>query len=334
LRCSWSDFEFDASRRLFQRHHITLGAEYRHDFLQQQINYDLSPYVPYLDEEHPEEALGVYAQDEFRLRANFSLVGGVRLDWHDPLGTNVSPRLGLVYSPAESTHFKLMYGHAFREPNAYESYYVSSISNAASTILKAEQVHSLELELEQTFAKKYDFISSLYANRFHDLIDQQSNPAIGRLPNTNSSEVLHNNGLEVELDANWPRGIKGQLSYSLQSSRFVPGSQMATNSPQQLAKARLLLPIVQNRLSAAFDGWYTDRLLSVSGVELGSYFVANATLLARNLHKNFDVSVSVYNLFNKYYADPGGFEHGEVSIPQDGRTAQLQLTYRFASRTR
>jgi iron complex outermembrane receptor protein len=109
---------------------------------------------------------------------------------------------------------------------------------------------------------------------------------------------------------------------------------MATNSPSQVAKARLLLPIVQKRLSAAFDGWYTDRLLSVSGIELGSYFVANATLLALNLQKNLDVSASVYNLLNKRYAEPAGFEHRQASIPQDGRTAQLELTYRFASRTR
>jgi outer membrane receptor for ferrienterochelin and colicins len=331
---TWSDFEFDASRRLFQRHRVTVGAEYLEDFRQQQINYDLSPYVQYLDEEHPEEAVGVYAQDEFRVRPSLSLVGGLRMDWKDFLDPNLSPRVGLVYSPDESTHFKLMYSQAFRQPNAYESYYVSSVSNTASTDLEAELVHTLEFELERNFAKRYGFITSLYANRFHRLIDQQSNPGTGRLPNTNSSEVLHNNGLELEFDANWPGGIKGQLSYSLQSSRYFPGDRMATNSPAQLVKARLLLPIVQNRLSAAFDGWYTDRLLSISGVELGSYFVANATLLARDLRKNFEVSASVYNLFNKYYADPGGFEHREVSIPQDGRTAQLQLTYRFASKTR
>ena len=109
---------------------------------------------------------------------------------------------------------------------------------------------------------------------------------------------------------------------------------MARNSPQQLAKARLLLPILQKRLSAGLDGWYTDRLLSYSGVELGGFFVANATLLASDLHKNFDLSISVYNLFDKHYVDPAGFEHREISIPQDGRTAQLQLTYRFASKTR
>ena len=329
----WSDFEFDASRRLLQRHRITLGAEYRQDFLQEQINYDLSPYVPYLDEAHPAEAFGIYAQDDLRLRRNLSLVGGLRVDWRDALGTNASPRLGLVYSPAESTHFKLMYGQAFRVPNSYESYYVSSISNTASATLKAENVHTLEAEFERHLGQSYDFITSLYANRFHDLINQQSNPAIGRLPTINSSKVLHSNGLELEFNANWSRGLKGQVSYSVQSSRYFPGDQMSTNSPAQLAKARLLVPIMQKRLSAAFDGWYTDRLLSISGIELGSYFVANATLLALNLQKNLDLSVSVYNLLNKRYAEPAGFEHRQASIPQDGRTAQLELTYRFASRT-
>jgi outer membrane receptor protein involved in Fe transport len=328
----WSDFEFDVSRSLYRRHRITFGAEYRQDFVQQQINYDLSPYVSYLDEKHPAEALGVYAQDDFRLRTNLHLVGGTRLDWQYTLGKNVSPRLGLLYSPTESTHLKLMYGHAFRAPNSYESYYVSSTSNAASTTLEAEEVHTLELELEHNFSKHYNFIASVYANRFHDLIDQRSNPAIGRLPNTNSSEVLRSNGLELEFEVNWPRAIKGQFSYSLQGSRYFPGDRMATNSPGQLTKARVLVPIVQKRLSAAFDGRYTDRLLSVSGAELGSYFVANATLLALNPHRNFDVSLSVYNLLNKHYADPAGFEHLQASIAQNGRTAQLQLTYRFLSK--
>ena len=330
----WLDFQFDASHLFFRRHRITVGLEYRDDLRQQQINYDLSPYFEYLDEGNPEEGAGVYVQDELRLRGNLSMVGGARFDWKDLLDSNVSPRLGLVYSPAESTRFKVMYAQAFRLPNAYESYYVSSISNGANPDLDPEQVHTLELEFEHNFAKTYDFTISMYANRFHNLIDVQSNPAIGNVPNANSSEVLHSNGLELEAGVNWPRGIKGQLSYSLQSSRYFPVDQMATDSPAQLGKARLLVPIVQNRLSAAFDGWYTDRLRSVSGVELGSYFVANATLLALDLHKNFDVSLSVYNLLNEHYADPAGFEHRQVSIPQDGRTAQLQLTYRFASRTR
>ena len=329
---TWSDFEFDASRRLLQRHLITVGAEYRPDFSQRQINYDLSPYALYLNEEHPDQGVGVYGQDEFRLRSNLSLVGGLRLDWQRPVGKNLSPRVGLVYSPAESTHVKLMYGDAFRVPNAYETYYASSNSDTVNAALKSEEAQTLEFEIQQNLGKGYTLIGSLFANRFHNLIDQFTNPGVGNTPSANSPDVLHNNGIELELDANWLRGITGQVSYALQSSRDFPGSQIVPNSPAQLAKVRLLLPIVPKRLSLGFEGRYTDRTLTFSGAELGSYVVANATVLAQNLLKNLDVSVSVYNLSNKFYADPAGIELTEESVAQDGRTAQLQLTYRFAAR--
>jgi outer membrane receptor for ferrienterochelin and colicins len=323
---TWADLEFDASRR-FERHHLTVGTEYIQDFREQQSNYDLSPYFLYLNETHPGRAVGVYAQDEYRIWSGLSLVGGVRFDWHEDLAKNESPRLGLVYSPEAATHVKLMYGTAFRLPNAYEAYYVSSISNTATATLKPEQVDTLEFEVEHNFANRYDLIASVYGNRFHNLIDVESNPAIGQVPNANSPDVLHSNGVELEIDANWPHAIQGQLSYSLQGSRYFRVGLPAANSPAQLAKARLLLPIVQKRLSLGLNGWFTDRMLTFTGAELGGYFLANATLLAQNLRKNLDLSLSVYNLLNKYYADPPGFEHREASIPQDGRTAQVEFTY-------
>jgi outer membrane receptor protein involved in Fe transport len=329
---TWSDFEFDASRPLSRRHRITLGVEYRPDFRQRQINYDLSPHNLYLNEEHPQQGVGVYGQDEFRLLSNLSLVGGLRLDWQNPVGKNLSPRIGLVYSPAESTHMKLMYGDAFRVPNAYESYYASSNSDTINTALRTEEAQTLEFEIQQHVGKRYTLISSLFVNRFHNLIDQFSSPAVGNTPSTNSPDVLHNNGVELELDANWARRIKGQASYSLQRSQNFPGAQIVPNSPTQLAKARLLLPIVPKKLSLGLEGRYTDRMMTFSGVELGGYAIANATVLAQNLVKSLDVSVSVYNLSNKFYADPAGFGLAEASVAQDGRTAQLQLTYRFGGR--
>jgi len=328
----WSDFEFDASRPLLRRHRITLGVEYRPDFRQRQTNYDFSPYKLYLDEEHPQQGVGVYGQEEYHLLPNLSLVGGLRLDWQSPVGKNLSPRVGLVYSPAESTHMKLMAGDAFRVPNAYESYYASSNSDTINTALRPEEAQTLEFEIQQNLGKRYTLIGSLFGNRFHNLIDQFSTPAVGNTPSINSPDVLHNKGVEVELDASWNRGIKGQASYSLQSSRDFPGDQKVPNSPVQLAKARLLLPIVPKRLLLGLEGRYTDRMVTFSGGELGSYVVANATALAQNLIKNLDVSLSVYNLSNKFYADPAGIELTEGSIAQDGRTAQLQLTYRFAGR--
>jgi iron complex outermembrane receptor protein len=41
------------------------------------------------------------------------------------------------------------------------------------------------------------------------------------------------------------------------------------------------------------------------------------------------VSASVYNLFDKSYADPGGGEHVQDRIPQDGRSFRVKVTASF-----
>lgn len=59
------------------------------------------------------------------------------------------------------------------------------------------------------------------------------------------------------------------------------------------------------------------------------YTVANFTLSGRKLLPWLEVSASVYNLFDKAYADPGGQEHVQDTIPQDGRTFRLKATASF-----
>lgn len=57
--------------------------------------------------------------------------------------------------------------------------------------------------------------------------------------------------------------------------------------------------------------------------------LANWTLFSRELVKNLEASASIHNLFDKKYGFPGGPEHLQDTIPQDGRTFRLKLTYRF-----
>jgi len=52
-------------------------------------------------------------------------------------------------------------------------------------------------------------------------------------------------------------------------------------------------------------------------------------VFGQRLLKNLDLSASVYNLFDKKYGDPGGAEHLQDIIDQDGRTFRVKLTYRF-----
>jgi iron complex outermembrane receptor protein len=60
-----------------------------------------------------------------------------------------------------------------------------------------------------------------------------------------------------------------------------------------------------------------------------NFFVANLTLLSRELWKNLELSGTLYNLFDEDYGAPASDEHLQDVISQDGRTFRVKLTYRF-----
>jgi iron complex outermembrane receptor protein len=45
--------------------------------------------------------------------------------------------------------------------------------------------------------------------------------------------------------------------------------------------------------------------------------------------KGLELSASIYNLFDTKYGYPGGDEHVQDVLYQDGRTFRLKLTYTF-----
>ena len=326
---TWSDFEFDASHTFFQRHRVALGVEYRQDFKQQQSNYDQQPYVVYLNDDVSSKNAAYYFQDEFSLRRNLTLVGAVRSDWYEQFGTTYSPRFAVVYALTEGTRFKLAYNRAFRAPNRYEEYYVSSDNNVANPSLVPERITSYELEFNQNRGKRMQFTASGFVNRMDDLITPDLNPATGHVEYTNS-DALRTKGLEFELTGKTHAGLQGKASYSLQNSRDPDGN-IVSNSPHNLGKVNLMVPLRRD-LFASVEGQYTSRQGTNSGPVLGGFGVVNATLLARHIGRQFDISANIDNLLNKRYADAVGLEFKEVSIPQDGRNFRVGLTYRLSSR--
>ena len=81
------------------------------------------------------------------------------------------------------------------------------------------------------------------------------------------------------------------------------------NSPRQLAKVNLSIPLVQKKLFASVDAQYTSRTRTVAQTELGGFFVVNLTVFSRKITEKIDFSGGLYNLLDKRYADSGGLEH-------------------------
>jgi outer membrane receptor for ferrienterochelin and colicins len=324
---SWADFQGDASRTFLKRHKVTFGTEVRQDFQQQQINYDIQPYQLYFDSHRSSRVWALYFQDEYSIRKNLTFVAGLRNDRYNSSGNTISPRLGLLFAPRPSTDIKAIYSWAFRAPNDYEAFYAGNNTNIPNPSLRPERIRTWELDLDHRFGGRYQFSAVGFLNHINDLIVENIVGPADLTVDTNSGPV-ETKGIEWEFGAQWAGGVEGTLSQSLQSSRNLVTGNVLTNSPKQLGKMNISIPIVGQKLFASVNGQYVSERRTIAQTDLGGYLLMNLALFSRNLTDKFDISADLYNVFDKRYAESGGVEHVQTSIPQDGRSFRLKLTYR------
>jgi iron complex outermembrane receptor protein len=330
----WWGGELQASRQIMDWLHFTVGSEYRDNFLQDQDNSDLYPGGASFSEQHDNAFWSLYSQAEVRLHPKLILNAGVRHDHYSTFGGNTSPRVALICTPVDKTVFKASYGEAFRSPSAYELYYRDTTGIAQpNPLLKPEQIRTAELTWEQYYGEHLRSSISGYYSWIRDLITYQNGVPWGNIDRIESA------GADVELEGHWKNGIKTRVSYSFVEAQDKTADRHLDNSPQHLAKLNLTLPLYRKLLSAGLEVQWVGRRdypekkdrngTTVASGTVGSYVVSNLTLLSSELLKGLDLSASVYNLFDRQFADPGTSDHDQVLIPQDGRTFRVMMTYRF-----
>jgi len=326
-RGDWWGFDASVSRSLLEKHRVTLGTEEIFNSKQIQGNYDLQPYTFYLYDQRSSTVGAVYLQDEFSIRKDLLLSAGLRYDHYSTFGGTLNPRVALIYSPVESTAVKLLYGQAFRAPDDFELYY-DAVGFQANPALRPETIKTTELVFERYFGKYTSLSASGFYNEIGSLISQTTNPGSGLIHFSNTEDV-HGRGLNFQLSEKRPSGWEGRLSYTVQESRSQLDNDTLSNSPRHLAKINVIAPLLSQKLFASFEGQEVSRRETVKEAFVGGFFIANATLFSKDVFGRLQASASVYNLFDKRYADPAGNEFRQYSIPQDGRNFRVKLTYRF-----
>ena len=326
FRGEWWGGEFQISKRLLNRHQLILGGEFQNNFRQDLKNHDLAVY---LDTRNDSDNWGIYLQDEFQLRDNLTFSFGVRHDHYDTFGGTTNPRLALIYSPLAETTFKLLYGEAFRAPNAFEQHYHDGLATQKpNPDLEPERIRTYELVLEQYLGEHLRAVASGFYYEIDDLINLTLNPADGLLVFDNLDEV-EASGAEFELEGKWRRGLEGRVSYTYQEAKDRSTDKLLSNSPKHLAKLNLIVPLIGEKLLLGLEEQYTSSRKTVFRDETGGYAVTNLTLYGRKLYKGLDVSASVYNLFDKQFSNPASAAHLQETIEQDGRVFRFKLTYVF-----
>jgi outer membrane receptor protein involved in Fe transport len=323
----WLGTELLLTRSFFEKHKLSGGAEYRSNVKQYQKEWDV--YEVYLDDDRDGYTWALFLQDEFRLSDSLLLNLGVRHDDFDSVGSTTNPRAALIYSPIAATNLKLLYGAAFRAPNAYELYYHDgSFTQKQAGNLESETIDTFEFIVEQELTANIRATASIYYNEIDEVIALVTDPDDDLLVFENLGDAESTGG-ELQLDGRWENGWAGSMSYSYQYAKNKTTDERLVNSPLNMVKVNLLVPLLEERLMGAVEAQYESGRKTLNDEKTDDIFLTNLTLVSKGLLKGLTLSASVYNLFDQSYAYPVSPEHYQDTIEQNGRTFRIKLDYAF-----
>jgi len=344
-RGSWFGLELRHAMRLTSQHHLVAGLEYQDNYRQFQTVYDDDPYALYLDREVDTRKLGLYLQDDWTLNAQWSATLGLRYDSVSPSYKGrvdeLSPRLALIYHPGTDSTLKLLYGHAFRAPNVYESQYLYPFDPGRqldNPDLSAEIIDTVEMVWERYFGPNTRLTVAGYAYQLKNLIALISldvaNPAPP--PDTVEAFQLQNQaaidaqGLELELEHQFANRTRLRASYSFQHPRPDDQFQLS-NVPRHLGKLNMGAPLGRDNLRLGLEMQATSRRLADSGDYAPGYVIANLNLHFITPLPGTELSFSVRNLLEAHYYDPaaGDGVPGRRRVPQRERELAARLQVHF-----
>lgn len=324
----WSGLNLHATLTRIPGHKILAGIDLEHDARRDLFNYNTRPYALLLDERRSADKRGVFVEDELRLGERVLVNASLRHDRHSTGARSTSPRLALLYRVAPGSTAKLIYGTAFRVPNAYEMYYhvEDEGGQLPNPDLAPERIRTLEAVFEHAFGAGGHARLSLFTYRMRDLISQQQDQASGLLIFRNM-ERAEAHGLEASAEQVSASTARLRASYTWQ--RAVDGAgQPLRASPRHLLKLNGVLPLLHNQARLGGEFQCQSARLAERG-RAGGYCVANLTLSSTRLLPGADLSLSAYNLFDRRYADPAGPAFVQDTLQRQGRTYHAKLAFGF-----
>ncbi|HEX8515341.1 MAG TPA: TonB-dependent receptor [Bacteroidia bacterium] len=193
-----------------------------------------------------ESVPGIFAEYTYTHAENFSLVAGVREDYHNIHGLQFTPRLHLRYNPVKNTTLRLSGGRGFRSPNMFvenQSVFASSRVIIFKEAPRAEIAWNYGISVNQQFKLftndafiNVDFFRTDFQNQLIVDVDQHVNKIV--FYNLNGRSYSHSlqvdMGFEpleefaVKLAYKW-YDVKTTYNYELLDKPYVPRHRIMLN---------------------------------------------------------------------------------------------------------
>ncbi len=316
-------------------HKLMVGTEIQRNLNQDQYSFDLSQPANNISIPGSGYRAGIYVQDEWRITEALSAISGLRFDrdqintWRgDQITTGkASPRIGLIWTASPATTLKALYGRAHRAPNAFERDYQDNTTQVANPALSGETIDTYELVADQRVGTDALVRASVYRWTMYNLVTLGTDPVSG-LSQYQSGGITQAHGIELSSDKTWQLDTRLRGSVTYQRVTDAQGLRLP-NSPSLLGKLNLSMPLRVAGLRAGYELRFDSPRRTLDGSELGGYVLSNITLGTQSLARGLEISMSIYNLFDKRFAQPGSSTNWQNAIEQDGRNVGIKLSYAF-----
>ena len=313
----------------FAQGHVTVGADLRIDLraLQNAFDIEPSPQV-FLRINRLDRYAGVFAQQEWAWGKHWDLNLGVRLDWSWLKRSSVSPRAAVIYKPAPKTDLKLLFSRGFRNPSSYDMFWNDEgLTTLANPSLHPETSDTYEFDFDREVTSRVRIGASAYHYRVNDLIEQIYT-ADGLTQYVNADRVRAA-GVSFELQCRLPAAIDLASSIEFQRSVFDSGA-VLTNSPGQVGKLRLSVPLWRDRLRLGAGLQALGQRTTYDGVTLPWVILPEVVASTKSLPGGLQFTAGIKNLSNSFYRDPSGLTPTVDSMIGTGRTFFVNVAWHSA----
>jgi iron complex outermembrane receptor protein len=338
------------------RHALTVGGEYRHRGMNQQV-YDRfvdGSVAPDSFTETPVDghlAVG-YLQEEWRPLERVRLVGGLNIADTSPGGRRVQPRAAVIVKPRAALSLKLLYNEGFRPPSIFEASYGDFVTQIANPALRSERIRSGELSLlwkpsPRLSAQGYAFTSRLLGLIRNNEIGSPEDVESGIVaPSGDPAELVglfqyqaagdvRSSGAGLALQARARRGVRGYLNVACSRARIVragePDGTLAGSS-SWLASGGLSGEVGRATVSASarYVGPHDLEETHADGSRAGDFLEANLRLSVRaRLRYPVRLDLDVRNLFDAAGAQASSFIYTPARVPIEGRRLLVAADVKF-----
>lgn len=250
----------------------------------------------------------LYIQDQHQISDTFSQAVGVRADYNNRFGNEITYKAEAAYRIKESnTRFRAAYGTGFHGPTLSDLFFDCSpfgfVCNNPN--LKPETSESVEGGIEQTFlSDRLGMQATYFYTRFENLIIPDSTTFLPE----NIAEAT-SKGAEIGLQIRPFKAVTLNTNYTLTDTQNRENDKELPRRPRNKANAMLSIsPIASLKidLDLRYVGKRFDDKANLNENELDPYTLVN--IAGRfDVTKSVQIFARVENLFDKEYEEVLGF---------------------------